>query len=115
MLKVSISYRKFEGTKKERGNINVYTDYKKVKFEFIKSLLIRDYIYSPFNFIDKRRQRANIISKADFVVLDIDVTDISIEEQHQILTDENLIHFVSTTSDKNNNFLSHKSLFFKRK
>lgn len=112
--KNSISFKPFEesgdhttswievsGSKQERA-IKCHSGYatKKVAFNKLEKLVTNDTAYSPFKFEDGKRSNNNIISGASWVALDVDNTETSIYEMHDIMQDYN--HIICTTSDREN-------------
>ena len=76
--------------------------FNEVTFDKLAKMLQEDYAYSPFKFKDNVRGNNNIISGCKWLVLDVDNSDITIEECHLLL--EGINHHLATTSDKNNKF-----------
>jgi len=100
---VNLSTRKTAGlTKMERSNIAYFDRYLSTSFESLRHMLVKDYCYSPFNFIGHHRGRGNICSTANLVVLDVDHTNISIHDRYKELLDEGLKFIIGTTSDHTN-------------
>ncbi len=75
-------------------------EYKKTTFEKIGNLLCNDTAYVPFEFRNGIRGKDHIIGGADFIVLDIDETNISDSECSDMLADYN--HIIARGSDKTN-------------
>jgi len=98
---VACSYKVCTGTKDER-RYKVKDGYKhsRAAFEGMAKILSNDTAYCAFEFRDGIRGRENIIGGCDFLVLDIDDTDISDTECSDFLADYN--HIVCRTSDKAN-------------
>jgi len=104
--------------KDERGwKINDGFKYKKTTFQKLGNLLSNDCAYTPFKFKSKEeggiynpkvtpnpvngiRNKENIASGAEFIVLDIDDSDITIEEAFDLLQDYKFL--MARTSDKDN-------------
>jgi len=95
------SYIMLKGTKAERV-AKAHSGYtsKATTFANLRKLLDNDTAYSPFKFADGVRKNDNIISGATWVALDVDDSDVSIYEMHDILGDTN--HHIATTSDPEN-------------
>jgi len=97
----SASYVSVKGSKQERatqchsGFVN-----KETSFEKLSNLMINDTAYSPFKFLDGKRKNDNIISGATWISLDVDDSDITLNEMHDILQDYN--HHIATTSNADN-------------
>ena len=77
-------------------------EHNQVPFRRLENMLKQDFAYSPFKFKDGVRGNKNIIGGTKWIVLDVDVSDVNIDECHMLL--EGINHFLSTTSDKNNRF-----------
>ena len=71
-------------------------------FADLSQLLQGNFAYSPFQFRDGVRGKANIISGAKWVVLDIDSSLITAKEAHLLLSDIN--HHIALGSDCNNEY-----------
>lgn len=69
-------------------------------FSSIGDLLTNNAAYSPFQFKDGKRSKANIIGGTKIIVLDIDKSCLTDEEIHLLLEEYN--HFVARTSDPDN-------------
>jgi len=95
------SYVKVSGTKQERAT-QCHAGFiaKETTFAKLSSLLSNDTAYTPFKFQDGRRKNDNIISGATWVALDVDDSDITIDEMHDMMDGTN--HHISTTSDAAN-------------
>ena len=74
--------------------------YKKTTFEKIGNLLRSDTVYAPFEFRNGVRGRDHITGGANFIVLDIDDTDISDTECSDMLADYR--HIIARGSNKEN-------------
>lgn len=98
-----ISYLEVSGTKEERAYkcAEGYT-YVEVSFEDLGNMLKGDYAYSPFEFKDGIKGKDNIISGAKWICLDIDKSNITDEEAHQLLNNFN--HHIVRTSNEDNAF-----------
>lgn len=95
------SYIQVSGGKQERAaRCHSGFENKATTFEKIKVLLENDTAYTPFKFADGVRKNDNIISGATWVALDVDDTDASIEEMHDML--DGINHHIATTSDSDN-------------
>lgn len=75
--------------------------YNKYKLEDLTVLLKGDYAYSPFQFKDSRRSNDNIISETNWVVLDVDESELSMDVLHETYL-SGTCHIVATTSDAAN-------------
>lgn len=97
-----ISYLKIPNSSKDEKikYLNQRLSYAKVPFERLVNMLKGDFIYSPYEFKDGKRNLENLINKTNLIVFDIDETDETIEECHNNLEDIN--HIVASTSDKEN-------------
>ena len=95
------SYVKVSGTKQERAT-QCHSGFqaKETTFAKLATLLANDTAYTPFKFADGRRKNDNIISGATWVALDVDNSDVTIDEMHDMLDGTN--HHISTTSDATN-------------
>ncbi len=95
------SHKKVTGTKEERAwQCKDKYIYKKTDFNNLSILLSNDTSYCAFEYSDGVRSNDNICSGATFVVLDIDDSDISYTEAHDILSD--YTHHIAKTSDDSN-------------
>ena len=102
---VSLSTRSVEGlSKSDRDDIKFYTKYLACQFQALKQLLSKDYIYSPFPYLGYEQGLLNICGEANFVVLDVDYTAMSIYQQLAHLQAEELECILGTTSDPTNLF-----------
>ena len=99
---VKLSVLKLSGTKKERVKFKVFEKYIKVKFNSLKQMLNKDYIYSPFNYLGYYNLYNNICSNANLIVIDVDTTDINIYDRCKLMQDEEILAILATTSDKTN-------------
>lgn len=97
-----ISYLKVNSSNKDDRvkDMNKALSYGRVEFYRIEKMLQNNFLYSPYQFIDGKRNNANLINKTNLIVFDIDNTDISIDECHRNLDEIN--HIIATTSDKDN-------------
>jgi len=95
------SYVKVSGTKQERAT-QCHSGFtaKSTTFAKLEGVLKNDTAYTPFKFADGRRKNDNIISGATWVALDVDDSDVSIDEMHDML--DGINHHISTTSDSGN-------------
>ena len=95
------SYKMVTGTKEERAfKVADGFTYKKSGFDNLAKLLCNDTSYTAFEFRDGKRSNDSIMSGATFAVLDIDDSDISWTEAHDMLQDFN--HHVAKTSSNDN-------------
>ncbi len=95
------SYVKVSGTKQERAT-QCHSGFqaKPTHFGRLDALLKNDTAYTPFKFQDGKRKNDNIISGATWVALDVDDSDVTLHEMHDILDGFN--HHIATTSDSSN-------------
>ena len=89
--------------KGSRTSLTYYNRVLKLSFKKLQEMLTKDYIYSPFIYRNGKRAEENIISEANFIVIDVDNTTIDIFERHLDLEAEGLNHIIATTSDPTNN------------
>ena len=75
--------------------------YNKYKLEDLIVLLKGDYAYSPFEFKDGRRSNDNIISETNWVVLDVDESELTMDVLHETYL-SGTCHIIATTSDSSN-------------
>ena len=97
---VGISYMKCEGTKDER-KFKIVDGFKYVKSTFPKcgNVMAKDTAFTPFKFKDGVRGKEHIASGADFIMLDIDDSDITIHECADMLGD---YKYVMAMTSQNN-------------
>jgi len=95
------SYVKVTGSKQERAT-QCHSGFiaKETTFAKLEGLLKNDTAYTPFKFADGKRKNDNIISGATWVALDVDDSDITITEMHDML--DGINHHIATTSDSDN-------------
>lgn len=102
---VTISVLDTKGyTKQERVKLCYYNRVLRLPFNKLESMLNKDYVYSPFVYANGKRAKENIISKANFVVIDVDDTYLTIFERHLDLQAESINHIIATTSNKDNDY-----------
>jgi len=100
MSKVTLSLRDVTGlSKTERGNIKYYTKFIQCKFADLVHMLTKDYMFNPFNYVGYTQGTQNICSDANFVVIDVDYTAISVHQRLTNLASEGLQCIVGTTSN----------------
>lgn len=100
---VNLSTRPTTGlSKSDRVAITTFTRYLQCPFKSLTSLIAKDYVYSPFNYLGYTRSLYNICSDANFVVIDIDHTALSITQQFEHITSEGYTCILGTTSDPSN-------------
>ena len=105
MMLVTLSTLSVNGYNKDsRKRLCYYNRVLKLSFTKLQDMLTKDYIYSPFIYRNGKREEINIISEAEFVVIDIDNTEIDIFERHLDLESENLNHIIATTSTTENTY-----------
>lgn len=101
MIRLSIRY--VPGfTKQDREYVTHFNRYVERHFSDLPKLLRNDYVFNPFNFLGFHKVTEAICSTANFVVLDVDDTTMSITERHAELLAEDLTHCLATTSDPTN-------------
>ncbi len=95
------SYIQVSGTKQERA-MNCHSGFVNESTTFAKLAVLasNDTAYTPFKFTDGKRKNDNIISGATWVALDVDDSEVSIDEMHDIL--DGINHHVVTTSNPDN-------------
>ncbi len=95
------SYKLVSGTKEERA-YNVHDGFisKETSFQKLSSLLSNDTAYTPCVFKEGKRSNDNTIGGIGFIVLDIDNSDITYTEAHDMLSDFN--HHIAKTSNNEN-------------
>jgi len=102
---VHLSLRDVTGlSKAERGNIKYYTKFIQCKFADLVHMLTKDYMFNPFNYVGYTQGTQNICSLANFVVIDIDYTAVSIHQRLTDLASEELQCIIGTTSNGENMF-----------
>jgi len=100
-VKHGASYKMISGTKEERAyQCKDGYEYKKSEFANLAKLLSNDTSYCAFSYANGVRSNDNIDSGATFAVLDIDDSDITWTEAHDMLQD--YTHHVSMTSNDTN-------------
>lgn len=105
-MQVQLSALEVDGySKDDRAQITFYREkpYNK-DFKELCSMMLKDYIYSPFTYDCGYRSAETIISKAQFVVIDVDDTKVSIFDRHLELIEEELTHIIATTSTTSNEY-----------
>jgi len=101
LAQVTLSYRHVDGlSKDERTKFVYFTHFVKTDFKNLAKMLKGDYIYSPFNFVGRRRGNDTVIGTTRFIVIDVDNTNIDIAIRHEQLKDEGLVHIIATTSNR---------------
>lgn len=106
---MKISFLKFQdGTsKQDRAKISA-KNFKVLNCEFkdLVRMLNTDGAYTAFQFKNGERRNENVLydRDIDFIVLDIDQSDIDIDTMHICLRKMNLNHILATTSDNSNKF-----------
>ncbi len=73
----------------------------KHKLSDLVTLLKGDFAYSPFEFKDGMRSNDNIISETNYIVFDVDESEIPMEIWHETYL-SGTSHIISTTSDSTN-------------
>ena len=98
---VACSYKMCSGTKNERKyKIVDGFKYARAPFKDMAQILSNDTAYNPFEFRDGIRGKENVMGTCDYLVLDVDNTDISDTECSNYIIDYN--HIICRTSDKEN-------------
>jgi len=100
---VGASYMQCKGSKDDRAKqcARGY-EYKEVGFPKLASLLCKDTAFSTFEFEDGVRGNDHIIGGTSWVVLDVDESDVTDEEAHDMLQEFN--HHIARTSNSQNPF-----------
>lgn len=98
-----ISYVAVSGSKEQRGKqcASGFV-YEEADFAKLSTILKGDYAYSPFEFKDGIRSKANIIGSAKWIALDVDYGKLTMHEMHEVLLEVN--HHIAPTSDASNDF-----------
>ena len=100
---IGASYKVSKGSKEDRAK--TCKDgfvYKELPFARVENLLKNDTAYCPFEFKDGIRANDNIVGGTKLVILDIDESDVTDYEMHDML--EEYKHHIARTSDKDNPF-----------
>ena len=100
---VGASYMQCKGDKDSRAKqcAKGY-EYKEVGFPKLASLLCKDTAFSTFEFEDGVRGNDHIIGGTSWIVLDVDESDVTDEEAHDMLCEYN--HHIARTSNSQNPF-----------
>lgn len=77
-------------------------DFTETDFSEIGNLLTENAAYTPFQFTNGERNKANLFGSTKFVVMDVDKSVITDVEAHTLLEEYN--HYIARTSDENNEF-----------
>ena len=97
------SYVKVSGSKDDRARMcSEGFVCKNTEFNKLSNLMKSDTAYTPFCFKDGKRSNDNIQSGATWIAIDVDDTDITIDEMHDALCD--FKHHIASTSNKENMF-----------
>lgn len=75
--------------------------YNKYKLSDLTTLLKGDYAYSPFEFKDGRRSNDNIISETNWIIFDVDESELPLDTLHETYL-SGTCHIIATTSDSSN-------------
>lgn len=98
-----ISFLPVSGSKEVRAKqCSQNFTYAPTTFADLATMLQGDFAYSPFEFVDGKRSKANLRGGTNWIVLDIDTSLITASECHSILQDIN--HHIALTSDPDNDF-----------
>ena len=104
-MQVTLSVRAVPGLSKDaRADIKYYERFIQCEFSHLISMLNKDYIYSPWNYLGYEQGTANICSLTQFVVIDVDSTSTLMHDRLQELIAEDLTCIIGTTSDTENLF-----------
>jgi len=98
------SYIKFpKGLDKDKRKEIAYKGFKYYKkdLSYLKNILANDCAYLPFKLKDGYRKDDNVISTTNYVVLDVDKSDIDMDVLHETYLSGTL-HMIATTSDNTN-------------
>ncbi len=97
------SYVKVSGSKQERA-LQCHSGFeaKSTTFKRLEILLQNDTAYTPFRFQNGQRKNDNIISGATWVALDVDDSELTMNEMHDML--DGINHHIATTSNSENPF-----------
>ncbi len=98
---VACSYKMCSGTKNER-KYKIVDGFKLARAPFVDmaKILSNDTAYTSFEFRDGIRGKDNVVGACDYLVLDVDNTDITDTECSNFLADYK--HIICRTSDKQN-------------
>lgn len=98
-----VSYLPVSGSKEQRAKQCASGfEYNETTFDQLADMLKGDFAYSPFEFKNGQRAKANVISGAKWLALDVDDSKVTASEMHYILQDLN--HHIALTSDSTNEF-----------
>lgn len=98
-----VSYLPLTGTKEQRKKqCDSGYEYLEEDFAYLGGVLYEDFAYSPFQFKNGVRSKANIIGGCKWICLDVDDSVITDKEAHFMLSDVN--HHIARTSDLDNEF-----------
>lgn len=78
-------------------------NYAQVNFERLSKLLQSNAIYNNFEFKDGIRKKENLLPYTNWLIFDIDSTDVDIHTAHEMLK-HSVNHIIATTSDSSNLF-----------
>lgn len=96
-----ISFLKCKGTKAQRANLCAKGfKYETMEFNQIRGILEDDFVYCPYKFEDGIRSKEKIIGGIKWLALDVDNSDYTDEQMHEILKPYN--HHIARTSDPDN-------------
>jgi len=100
---IGASYMALSGTKEERAKkCKEGFSYKELPFDRVANLLRNDTAYCPFEFKDGVRSNDNIVGGTKLVILDIDDSDVTDYEMHDMLDEYK--HHIARTSNAENPF-----------
>lgn len=98
---VGVSFLALNGDKNSRHtNVSVGFTYTTTSFNNLREMLKKDGAFCPFEFKDGIRSNETIISGTKWAVFDIDKSDFTIYETHEVLKEFN--HHLVLTSDETN-------------
>ena len=100
---VGASYKGSTGSKEDRAKTcKDGFQYKEVGFNRIEKLLSQDMAYCMFEFKDGIRSNENVVGGTKWICLDVDTSDITDTECHDMLSDYK--HHIARTSNADNPF-----------
>jgi len=106
-MMVNLSIRKLDDesmSKKSRIHITHFEKYIECPFHTLPHLLVKNYMYSVFAFLGNHRLLENVCSEANLFVLDVDTTQVSMQDRFNELVDEGFSVILASTSNKTNLF-----------
>lgn len=98
---LGISYLECKGSKEDRKRkCDKGYKFTEINFEALEDMLKGDYAYTPFEFKNGIRAKANILNGCKWIALDVDNSLFTDEQMHYILSEVN--HYIARTSNKDN-------------